>query len=115
MRRPSSLPLSKSPSRNWADVQTDATVVNSFTVIVWGIVVPSTASSAIALLATWVAAACDEPPLAITYRMLSPGILEALSLKLPFSSVVAWDNCVGAPAFAAYSVTVDPTIGLLAP
>jgi len=47
--------------------------------------------------------------------MLSPGLLEALSLNLPFSSVVAWANCFGAPAFAAYSVTIDPTIGLFAP
>src|SRR5262249_22179669 len=76
---------------------------------------PSTARSAMALLATWAAAAFDVPCLATTYRILLSGILETLSLKLPLSSDVAWANCAGAPALAAYRVTVDPTIGLLAP
>src|SRR5262245_50343984 len=115
MRRPSSCPFNVSPSRNCADVQTDATVVNSFTVTVLGGVVPSTASSAMALLATWAAADFDVPPLATTYRTLLPGILGTLSLKLPLSLVVPWANCAGAPALAAYKVTVDPSIGLLAP
>ena len=68
-----------------------------------------------ALLADWAAAAFEVPPLATTYRTLLPDVLGTLSLKLPLSSVVPWANCAGAPALAAYKVTVDPTIGLLAP
>src|SRR5262250_2524396 len=78
MRRPRSCPFNVSPSRNWADVQTDATVAASFTVTVFGGLVPSTASSAMALLATRVAAALGVPPLATTYTTLLPGVLGRL-------------------------------------
>jgi hypothetical protein len=78
-------------------------------------VIPSTASSAMALLADWVAEAFEVPPRATTYRTLSAATLRPLNLKAPLSSVLLWATCTGAPALAAYRVTVDPTIGRFAP
>lgn len=48
MRSPKALPLMAIPSRNWALVHTDATVVNSLIVTLAGGFLPSTATNAIA-------------------------------------------------------------------
>jgi hypothetical protein len=64
MRKPNSVPLNTSPLRNWAEVHTDATVVNSLTVTVFGNSVPNTAINAMASLGPLSAAALGVPPLA---------------------------------------------------
>jgi hypothetical protein len=101
MRKPRGFPLNTSPLRNCAQVQTDATVVNSLTVIFLGADVPSTVRSAIESLAPLFTAAIGMPPLAITYKTLSAGAGLALSLKAPLASVCPWASCCGAPVLAA--------------
>src|SRR5262249_43325435 len=107
-------PLNTSPLRNCAQVHTDPTVVNSFTVTVLGVVEPSTASRALASLAAGLAAAPGLPPLATRYRTVSLAGCPASRLKAPCWSDLASASFVGAAVPAPYKVTVAPAIGLLA-
>src|SRR5271169_837812 len=71
MRRPSAFPLIAVPSRNWAWVQTDATVVISLIVTLAGGVLPSTVISAIAGLLVAALLTAGLPPVATRYSEVS--------------------------------------------
>ena len=109
---PSAWPLSAGPSRNCAFVQTDATVVISLIVTVGGALPPNTDSKAMAGLSPPDLSAADLPPWATRYNVVSlPAAFGASSTKRPSAPVLICASCLGAPALAPKSVTVEFAIG----
>jgi len=110
MRRLSGWPASVVSSRNCAFVHTDATVVISLRTTLEGGFAPRIVISAIAGLLPAPLLAEATPPVATRYRLAS-GVPVPRITNLPSLSVLLCASCLGVPAPAANSVTVDWVIG----
>src|SRR5262249_49428996 len=108
IRNPSGFHEIASPLMKRAEVDVDATVVSSLMTTLAGGVLPSTVSNAMAGLSPLPLLTVASPPLATRYRMTSaPNVSWLPSSKRPSLFVRVWASCLGSPALAPQSVTVE--------